>query len=217
MDKMEGIYRRLTEAGFNTSYAWTGSKRPGSIATAAAIWLKYMDAATTKVVVTVYSNINRGGNSWTTTALDILGTLVGGYDDYTLGPCAYDADTNCLVGDLTLIWKEEPEEDDSGSSGGGSGGSSVTYIPMKMGAVELHHVTKFTASQPSGLSIWEWRLEEFFPGGVGEEVLPAEPFSLTRGKDAYHSCKVTSCQRKWSSGDLIQIKEGTSTGRTTIS
>ncbi len=212
MEELTGVYRRLEESGYNVAYAWTSEIRPVITSVAATVHLQHKDATSTVIAVGIYCNIGRGGNGWVDIALDMLDALEGcGFTRYALGPCSFDADCGCLKGELTLTWKTKSE--DGGSS---SGGSSVTYIPMKMGAVELHHVTKFTANRPSGLSTWEWRLEELFPGGQGEETLPAEPFSLTRGKDAYHSCRVTSCERRWSSGNLIQIKEGTSTGRTTI-
>ncbi len=207
MELTDQIINLLRAAGFAAGHAWQAKRMPVVSAASASVWLKYMDLKEKQVVVTIFGPVQITAAGWEQAAKKAVGAVSGICTSYTVGPCSFNREMQYLAGDITCIFREK-QEDTPAASG--------PYMPMRMGAQDLEHVTKFTAALlPDGTS-WEFHLEEFFPTGDTEEVLPQQPFSLTRGKDAFHSCKVSVWERRWTPDGLLQIKEGTSTGRTII-
>ncbi len=115
----------------------------------------------------------------------------------------------CHVGPVTF-------DGDSGLFSVAVTGEFPAFLPVKVGVVELGHVTDFSATWLQKDELWHYRLEERFSLEEAEEVKPAAPFSIICRSDAYHNCTVTETVRTLDAGGLTQVTQGTATKMTSV-
>lgn len=192
----------LQQAGFATERGYPGvATAPISIPVAAVNLLAAdMRSKTVTIRVSILSPEILGAAKCEEAALDagqVLGDLGG---KATVGKCRFDKKTGLYCTEVTGVF--------------------ASQVPkITIGGVLLTHVLAFTSWRSLDETVtqwdqakWNFRLEEYFPMGEEEEVLPLGEFHLTHtcenGTENYLESTWTYQRRIWDASGIRQIRLG---------
>lgn len=199
-----GVEDTLREAGFRVCRGWPGTGIPDITDVTAAVSLhaaRFPEESAT-VRVTVLAPGKLGVECCQRTAWEIGEILAEQGAECGVAACEFDGKTGLFSVPVTAVFRQTAAE----------------TIVVKIGAVVLGHAVSFTAQRTVSKTVtsledadWSFRLEEFFPAGEAEEETPAEPFTVTNGKELYQNCTLTFQKRVREAGGTRQIREGVAT------
>lgn len=195
-----GVVDVLRAEGYRACRAWPGTGMPDitDVTAAVSLYAARFREGTTAVRVTVLVPGKLGAECCESAAWDIGEILEAEGAECSVADCEFDGKTGRFSAPVTAVFRETAPE----------------TIVMKIGAVVLGHAVNFTAQRAVSKTVtslsnanWHLRLEEFFPAGEAEELTPAEPFTVTNGKELYQNCTLTSQKRVREANGTRQIRE----------
>lgn len=207
---IEQAIETLRAAGFRTQRAYPGTELPNISQVVAAVQLAKMDMENQVTVLDVQLLCPQmlGAQACEDAAFTAAEALKALDLSCVIGTAKFDGKSGmfCISCKASTFQMEKPYLD----------------ITFKIGAVVQERVVSFTAQRQTdaeGTSLqaapWTVRLEQFTRNGFSEDTDPeGDTFTVTHGKEIYHGCKWTSCQRIREIGGLRQIREGVATHRT---
>lgn len=196
------VLQGLLAAGISARRGMPGEKLCEISESVAAVSLKQADMRkkTMTVLVTVFSPADLGAEACEEKAMQVGQVLTGLGGKCSVGSCRFD-------GRLALFFTEVT-------------GEFATEIPkITIDNLMLTHVLAFTSWRNVDDIVtswsdtkWNFRLEEYFPMGEGEEVDPVGAFTLVHtshnGTETYSNATWTYQRRVWDASGVTQIRLG---------
>lgn len=211
---VEEVVSRLKGAGLRAGAAYPGETVPQLADIAAAVSLDEVDSQNQilTIGVRVYCPAAMGASACQEAALKAGTVLEEMGAAWQLSGCQPEGKGSWLMARVAGIFSGEPA--------GWVTAEAQPGFSVKLGVINLKHVTAFTAEQTldtelgSSLNAMEWafRIEEWFPAGIIEEGGPNEPFTLTlvRGSftETFQNCTWTGKRRTDEADGMRQIRTG---------
>lgn len=199
---LEKTVDTLRSAGFSVERGFPAGAIPTVTEPVCAVNLKQANLRqqTATVLVTVLSPMELGASACEEAALEAARILSEMGGKCTVNACTAQEKVDLFSSEVTAQF--------------------FTSVPkVVLGGQALQSVTAFTCWRTVDEEItnlddapWCFRLEEFFPLGVEEELEPEEPFLLLHisehGSKTFSNCTWTYQRRVWSADGTRQIRLG---------
>ncbi len=208
------VLQILRQAGLEAVEAYPGRKMPQLSAPCAAVQLQQAELSTreARVLVTVVSPGNLGGNACQDTAAAAAAALQGAGADCLMAGCSFDGAMGCFCADVQANFHGYQPD------GSWEPGMVVTigdiHRPHAVSAVFWRATDEDTTVLANAQ--WHFRLEEQFPPGVVEEADPGTPFVMlvhySGRTEQLTGCVFKSQRRENGPLGTRQVREGTAAG-----
>ena len=199
---LDNVTQALRDGGFSVERGYPAGKLAVISGPVCAVNLQQANLReqTAAALVTVLSPAEQGAAACETAALEaaqILSELGG---KCSVEKCGFDGRTGLFSAQITAQF--------------------YTSIPkVTIDGQQLMRIVAFTSWRTVDDEItdlemapWQFRIEEFFPVGTGEEPEPSVPFMLIHicenGSQTFTECEWTYQRREWSASGIRQIRLG---------